>query len=268
MRAKLIFLCLLGLSLPAFSFDIGAGRLTGMGGTVLFSSPSASDYLTCPAVLLSERQLVFESGFQRKYDLTDLDKVFAAAAYRYRSFSGAVGFSQFGRENYYTEKLIKGALGVQFRLMTLAIDISGRTIEIGDNHGSFNMTSLGVTSGLNYERFHLGLAADNINQPAPIDGAERYHTIYKIYAEVEGPSTYSLTGRVALEKYEKPILAVGQYIRLQGKNAIFWGVSNNPLTYGGGIDLHYRGFRLGYAASYHPVLGMSHNLSLEFVWKS
>ncbi len=267
MRSKIIFFCILVFSVPVYSFDIGTGRLTGMGGTVLFSSPSASDYLACPAVILSERQLVFESDFQRKYDLTDLDKVSAVVAGRYRRFTGAVGFSQFGRENYYTEKLIKGALGAQFGLMSLAVDISGRRIEIGDNHGWFNMASLGVTGGLNYERFHIGLTADDINQPAPIDGAEKYHTIIKIYAELEGPSTYSFTGRVALEKYEKPILAVGQYIRLQGKNAVFWGVSNNPLTYGGGIDLHYRGFRLGYAASYHPVLGMSHNLSLAFAWK-
>jgi hypothetical protein len=258
---------MLCFSVPVFSFDIGTGRLTGMGGTVLFSSPSASDYLTCPAVLLSERWMIFESGFQRKYDLTDLDKVSATVAGRYQRFSGAIGFSQFGRENYYTEKLIKGAVGAQFSMLTLAIGISGQRIEIGDNNGWFNMASLGITGGLNYKRYHLGLAADNINQPAPIDGAVRYNTIIKIYTEIEGPSTYSLTGRVALEKHEKPILAVGQYIRLQGENAIFWGVSNNPLTYGGGIDLHYREFRLCYAASYHPVLGMSHNFSVDFTWK-
>jgi len=262
----LFFMCVLSCA-SLFGYDIDAGRRIGMGGTILITSPSASDFLLVPAVRILNRQILFESGFQRRYDLPELDKGYLAAGYRRRSFSFAIGISQFGKDDYYSEKIIRTALGFYYGAFAFGLHGSGKAIKIGNGYGAFNAKSFGLSGGFSHEEYHLVVMADNLNKPKLTENTEPEPTFWKIYAELKGSKTFSITGKMVLEKRQKISVALGQYIFLSGRNAIFWGLTGNPLTYAGGVEVSYSKIILNYAASYHPALGFSHNVSLGLALK-
>lgn len=250
------------------AYDINVGRQTGLGEGILLSSPSASDMLTCPTGIMTRNRLIFETGFQRKFELSDLDRVFICTGYRHRNFSGVVGFSQFGRQDYYVDQLLKTAVSYSLDSFMVSVTLAGRRVEIGSKgrKSSLRVMSVGLAGGVNYDKYHLAFVIDNINQPRFEPHTERDNAVYNIYAEIEGPSQFSVTGHVAFEKDKKAMLSVGQYIKLIDCHAVFWGLSNNPLTFGGGVEIRHSRIELTYAVSNHPVLGLSHNISLGFLW--
>jgi len=267
MKLLISMAIILMAALSAFAGDFDAGRVSGMAGNVLLSQPSASELLTCPVGIQEKGRLSLETGFQRKFELSDLDRVFAAAGYRYADLSISAGFSQFGRSNYYTEQLLRTSLSYTYSHFSLGVTGGARIIEIGDdeNKVSLNAVSAGVSAGFNYDRYHLAAYAENINKPKLDENAPADEPVYNLFGEIEGPGQFSVMAHAAFEKYQKPCFSLAQYIDLQHNSALFWGISTNPLTYGGGLEVEYSSFRLMYAVSYHPVLGFTHNISLNFI---
>lgn len=258
----LMILPFLTQAVDAYDFDVG--RQTGMAGGILLSSPTGCAFLNCPTGVMNRNEIVFEAGYQRKFELSDLDRVFICSGYKYQDFSGVIGFSQFGRSDYYTEQIFKAAVSYDYRLFQAALIAAVKRVAIGGgNAQSLSALSLGLAGGVHYDRYHFGMVIDNINRPKIDANTEAENAVLSFYGEIEGPSQFSIVGRAAFEKNQDPVLSAGQYIRLPGRNAIFWGVSDNPLTYGGGIEAAYSNFELMYAVSYHPVLGFSHNVSLN-----
>jgi len=266
MKKAILFILffLVGTSLSAYDIDIS--RQNGMGGCVLLTTPTSSDFLNCPVGFLQKKHLIIESGYQRKFELSDLDKIFFATGYRLGNFSLTAGVSQFGRNDYYIEQSMRTAIAYNNNRLAGAIILSGRTLDITATTGktSLNALSVGLAAGVHCKKYHLAMTIDNINQPTLYDSDEKQNILYHLYGEIEGNGRFSITGRMTLEKYEKPLIALGQHIRLAGKHALFWGISNNPLTYGGGLEVHYHDYGIVYATSYHPVLGFTHNVSLNF----
>ncbi|MCX6825936.1 MAG: hypothetical protein NTV06_01515 [candidate division Zixibacteria bacterium] len=250
MKIKHLFVIFFFLMGPILAYDIDAGRRIGMGGTVILSSPMGD--------------LTAEMGFERRFDLSELDRYYAIIGYRYKNVTGAIGFSQFGESNYYTEKLLKATAAIRLRMFTGGLLVGCKMIDIGNGYGSFRAGSVGLMGGMDCRKLHLGFVADNINQPKLADNAEPDKAVFSLYGEIEGPSIYSITCRAEFREFEKPAMSIGQYIRLIGKNAIFWGITGNPMTYGGGIEMCKSGLIINYAVSYHPVLGLRHNISLGF----
>ncbi len=266
MKTISTILILLLLLSAASAYEIDAGRRYGMGGCALLTTPTATNYVDCPIGLLQKKQLIVESGYQRKFELADLDKIFISAGYRLGDFSLSAGVSQFGRSDYYIEQTVRATLSYGYNKYVGALILSGRKLDITPTTGKISLSaaSIGLAGGVHYKKYHLGISVDNINQPKLYDIDEKQNILYDFYGEVEGNGRFSLTARLTLEKYEKPVIAIGQYIRLAGHNALFWGISNNPMTYGGGVEVHYHGFGLIYATSYHPILGFTHNVSLNY----
>jgi len=254
------------LSLSASAYDIESGRQSGMGGCVLLSTPTASGFLSCPVAFLEKKRINVESGYQRKFELSDLDKIFISGGYRFGNFSTAIGISQFGRKDYYIEHVVRSAVTYNQDKFAGSVIMSGRLLNISGALGKLSLSafSLGLAGGVHYKKYHLGIVIDNFNQPKLYDTDEKQNILYNIYGEVEGSDRFSITAHLSMERYEKPIISIGQYIRLAGQHALFWGVSNNPLTYGGGVEVHFYDFGLIYATSYHPVLGFTHNVSLNY----
>nr|MBN2278354.1 hypothetical protein [candidate division Zixibacteria bacterium] len=267
MRYPAIILLIILAAVPVYGYDFEAGRISGMAGSIMLSNPSATDLISCPVILPEAGRIVFETGYQRKFELSDLDRVYAAAGYRYRGLSTSLGFSQFGRSGYYTEQLIKSSLVFNYRWFSLGVGGGVKLVEIGEVERKYSLSAVGIdlAAGFKYKVFHAAAIAENINRPRLDENAPADQPVYSIYGEIEGSADFSVVGKVAFEKYEKPRLSIGQYIRIMNDNALFWGVSNNPLTYGGGVEIKYSMFGLMYAVSYHPVLGFTHNISLNFL---
>lgn len=258
-----VLLVALSGNIGAYEFDIG--RQCGMGGTILLSKPSATDRLACPAAVSSEGQIDFEAGYQRKFELADLDRFFVTAGYRYNDFSVTFGFSQFGRSDYYTEQIARGALSYTVRQFTASVIADGKQVSVGEAEDNVTLRAgaVGFAAGVDYESYHLSVIIDNINRPKLEKCLVAENTVYHIYGEIEGRSRFSIVGHIAFEEHEKPLAALGQYVRFIDEHALFWGISSNPLTYGGGLEIKYHNYGLMYAVSYHPTLGFTHNVSLN-----
>jgi len=261
---KAIIIILLVFIGSADAYDIFGGMQNGMGGTVMFTSPDASALLNCPAGLINDRQIVFETGWNRKYELSDLDRVFIAAGYRYKQFTAVFGFSQMGESDYYSEKILKFNLAYRAKHYSAGLLTSGRIVEIGIDIGRLQAASIGLCAGVHYGRYHVGIVVDDINKPEIDDILHGENIKYNIYAEIDGGTIHSITGRLIFEKYEKPRVSLGQHIQLTGRNSLFWGLSHNPLTYGGGVRVLYSGASLTYSVSYHPALGFTHDVSITY----
>lgn len=263
MKKVIIAICLV-CSAAANAYDIFGGIQTGMAGTTVLSAPDATGLLYCPAGLIDEGQLIIESGWNRKFELSDLDRVFVSAGYGYRNLTGGIGFSQMGKSDYYTEKIVKFNVAYRYGIYSAGLITSGRIVEIGTDIGGLRAASVGLCAGVHYQRYHIAVVVDDINKPKIVENLEGENIKYNVYAEIEGGATHSITGRVIFEKYEKPRVSLGQYIRLMENSSIFWGISHNPLTYGGGIKIKYKEAWLAYSVSYHPALGFTHNVSIAY----
>lgn len=260
---------ILGLILVAGSInadDFELGRKSGMAGGIVFSKPSASDLLICPAIYHPGGVLLSEAGYQRKYGLPDLDEVFLAGAYGYGNFIVAAGFSQLGQSNYYVEQLFKGAVSYKRNSFVYSLTATGKRLEIGADERKFSLGTLGLgaAAGMHFSNYHAGVTIDNLNRPKLDDGANPERIKSNIFCEVEGLAKFSIGGRIRFEEYETPILSIGQYFHVGAKHGIFWGIQSDPISYGGGIDVQYSGIWLTYAVSHHPVLGFTHNVSVNY----
>ncbi|MBN2227374.1 MAG: hypothetical protein JW763_08410 [candidate division Zixibacteria bacterium] len=243
-------------------YGITGGRDIGLGGAVLISAPTASELLVCPFAMIEKDRLLIESGYSRKFELSDLEEVYASAGYRFGAVTASVGISQLGRSDYYLEQLLRAGLAASYRDYTIGLIISGKTVEFGNRVDDFRAAAIGVTAGVNHGRYHFGICADNLNHPKIADNSEPDYRRVGIYLELEGPARYSLCGRLLMEEHARPRATVAQYFRLYHDNAIFWHVSTRPMTYGGGVEIAYSRLRVRYAVSHHPALGFTHAVSL------
>ncbi len=259
----IIFLLLISAGL--YGYDVEGGRQSGMAGTIIMSTPSAHGLLSCPTNNLFPKQFVIESVANKKYGLADLDQVSILAAYRFKKFTAAFGFSRFGTPDYYTEKNIRAVLSYHKNSITAIMITSGRLIEIGGKYGNLRAASVGLGVSYFKDNYYFGLTIDDINKPKIANNVDGENTKLNLYAEIDGSEKHSVTGRLILEKYEKPLLSFGQFINLTEKNGLFWGLSFNPLKYGGGFEIEYKKFSFVYGVSHHPVLGFSHTVSLSFL---
>jgi hypothetical protein len=268
MRVIRLIIFLSIIAIPLYGFEFEAGRTLGMGKTVLFSTPSASDFLSCPTATPDTGQILLESGYQNQYELSELNKLYAAAGYRYRGIFCGIGLSQFGKKDYYIDRLMRGVVGFKYRRFALGFIIDGKSVEFGRELGTYRTSAFGIGGGVNFNHGYLSIIINNINKPKLSEKATAKNSIYEIRGEILGISKFSLTGRIALEENEKPQVSIGQYIRIAGQYALYWGLADNPVTYGGGAELNYHGMIINYSTRYHPVLGFSHNISIGYGLKS
>ena len=248
----------------AGAFEYITSRGAGMGGTVILSEPSASILVSVPGGGIAAGEWQIETGYNRKYELADLEHLFLAAAYRWRAITSAVGLSQFGRSDLYTERTMKWSLAVQVDSLSIGASLSRMAVDIGNNYGQLRAATLGIGGSYRTRRLFLAVEADNLTSPKLHKQAVAIRPVYSFYSELKGKGSFSITARAAFEKREKPQWALGQRIRLSDGSAFFWGISAEPTEYGGGIELRVKAGSILYATSVHPVLGFSHTISVSY----
>lgn len=244
------------------AFNIPTAHGEGMGGAIVLSRLSASEMLYLPSSVLAHGRSMVEVGYTRQYNMKELDAPFVAAAYRYKSISIAVGVTQFGQADLYTEQTGRFVIAYHREKLSIAGSMSGMLIDIGGSYKQLSAATIGCGASYNLQRFWFGFEIDNITSPQLKTGSLPVEPQYNIFAELIGRGSYSITGRATLENNQKPQFAIGQWIDLSLSSAFFWGISTAPTKYGGGIEIRYRGMNISYATSYHPVLGLSYTASL------
>lgn len=249
---------------PSAGFDLVKSRALGMGRTVLLSRPTATDLVNLPNPGLDSAGLLIETGYNRRFELADLDHLFVVGAQRYHNLTVAFGAAQFGRTDLFAEQLLKGLVTYHRRTWSLAGSLSAMQVQIGKGYGSLRAATVGVGASWSRPQFILSLVADNLTRPALVPGGLPFNRTYTLYSEFQGRGAYSITGRIRVENHQRPQFGLGQVIRLSHKSSFFWGLGTAPLEYGGGIEVAIPIGSVAYATSVHPVLGFSHTVSLTY----
>lgn len=265
MKRQLAYILLsLGLTVSAAAFDLKDSRAGGLGRAVLLSYPTAANLVNLYGDSLPRGATQFDAGYNRRFELADLDYLFVAGAWQYRQVTFAAGASQFGKTDLYAEQLLKGSLAFHYRDWTFGVSPSAMQIQIGNNYGTLRAATVGLGAALKATLFRASVVADNLTRPRFLDNGDRTRPTYTLLTEYRGRRAFSLVGRLRAEPRQKPQYGLGQWISLSQQAAFFWGVASAPLEYGGGLEIDIPFGSIAYAATIHPVLGMSHTVTLSY----
>ncbi len=242
-----------------FAFDFPDSRSYGMGGTTTLLRPSASAQLS--AAVSSGRGWTIDLAGSRRFSLSELDEFSIAVARRAGSVSASIGFAQFGDPDLYCERLLKTGATVSFSQISFGVNRSWLFCSFGSDYGTIGAGAFGLSSGWKIPGFATVLSVDNIEENS-LSGGVPIRRTYTLLAELAGKGDYSLLGRVRIVRDSRPQFGFGHVLDILDRASFYWGISSEPLTYGAGIDIMHHGWRLSYAASYHPTLGMTQAVSV------
>lgn len=265
-RGYIFAILFLLVTSEAFSFEFITGQGLGMGQTVLLSRSSASTLLSVPSGGISDGIGKIELGINRKFEIKDLDQSYLVAAYRKNLLTCVIGFTQFGYTNMYAERTAKVALALHHNSLSLGATLSTMLVDFGDNYERLSGSSFGFGASYRSRRIYGAITVEDVNSPQLDDNSVKIDPRVTAYAEIIGRGSYSITGRIILEKDEEPRIGAGQKIDLSSISSLFWGLSTRPTVYGGGLEIFYRASSIMYASSYHPTLGFSHTLAVNYTF--
>jgi hypothetical protein len=246
------------------AYDLMSPRETGMGRTVVLSSPTAANLVNGAGVGIGQGQWRLDGGYNRRFELAELDQVYLAGAWRWRQVVLAAGVQQFGKADLYAEQLLKGAIAYRNDSLSVGLSLSAIQVQLGNGYGTLRAATVGAGVSYRRGRFIGALTADDLTSPRLITGARPARPSYSALVEMFGYGSYSITGRVTLQNCQRPQFGLGQIISLSGHGSLFWGFGTAPTEYGGGIEIYIPSGSLSYATSVHPVLGFTHTVSFSY----
>ena len=206
----------------------------------------------------------FDIGYNRRFELADLDYFFIAGAWRHRQVTIALGAAQFGKSDLYAEQLLKGSISVTYRAFTLGVAPSALQIQIGNGYGALRAAALGAGATYSARTFMVNVVADNLTSPKLLEHGGSFKPTYTLVSEYFGHRAFSVVGRVRAESGQNPQFGLGQWIRLNERSAFFWGVAGEPTEYGGGVEIDMPFGAATYAVAIHPVLGLTHTVTVSY----
>ena len=245
------------------AFQLSGARNRGMGGAISLSRATASDYLRAPGIVLGNGQWYLEAGAERRFELMELDAGYLAWAFRKNKAGFSFGVQQFGRSKGFAEKTARGAVAYYVGNFSLALIGSLRSFDFGPSYSSLSAVSLGLSAGMTTRHALMIIVVDNLNRPSFVSSAPEQAVEGSVYAEARRAKLRT-SARISLKENKKPILGLGQIAPVGKAAHLFWGVSSNPLIYGGGLEIRQSKYGIIYSGSYHPTLGYSQNISIVY----
>jgi hypothetical protein len=164
----------------------------------------------------------------------------------------------------YSETTGKFSLAYHQSALSVGVSASGMLVEFGGGYENLSMSTLGLGVSYRFRRYFIAAVSDNLTSPRLHDQAVKTSPVHSLYAEFKGKQSYSITGRATFERGQGAQLAIGQQVFISYSSAVFWGLSTEPLKYGGGLELGIGDSRISYAFSNHPALGFTHTISVSY----
>jgi hypothetical protein len=263
-RRALLYIAVLCVLAPlGWSFDLGTGRGTAMGGNTIMSHATPLELLANPTGITLDRSWRVETGFVRTFDLKELDEGLAAASIRRGAVTVAIGISQLGQRDFYAEQTAKGAVVYSYKSFSAGATLSALRYSFGGAYTPVSAVGIGTGCGWHHKQWYVSVSADNLNQPKLYPEAVPFEPTGTLQAEFVTHRQLSTLGRIMGQKNEPPRFGLGQRIGIGERNALMWGLSTAPMLYGGGVEFWFGRIGLTFSASYHPTLGMSEMLNIS-----
>ncbi|MDF1543549.1 MAG: hypothetical protein P1R58_00440 [bacterium] len=241
------------VSLRQLGFNEGPQSSTGLSLTAL-ESDSAGRTPTFSVT----------SGYLRQFELSELDSRFLFVSARLGRQLVALGLSQLGDPDYYADQQMQLGVGRKLKQFQLALNLSFSRQSFGARYSSLSATSWGLSARWETNRFSVAIVGDNLSNPSFQTGSVSVERSAALYVGLLTTDESRIWLRQEIQQGFPPRFQLTQLLRLNRSGTIFWDFSSNPSAYGGGLRLLFKGYRFNYAASHHPVLGLSHGLSIGY----
>ncbi len=201
---SIYIVCVLALATAAHAFDMRDARYGGLGRSSLLSRPNAVNLVNLAGDGLVSGAYQIDMGYNRRFELADLDYMFVAGAWKYRQMTVALGASQFGKSELYAEQLLKGSIAVRYHAFTFGVAPSAMQVQIGNGYGTLRAATLGAGVTFSVRSFKVNLVADNLTSPKLFDHSAATKPTYTLVSEYFGHRAFSVTGQVRAEDGQPP----------------------------------------------------------------
>ncbi len=265
MRDKILVLLLVYLIsfsvVHADSFQFPTARADALGGTALLSAPTPTEQLLSGTQMAPTEKLSFEFGYQRQYDLKELDLLYSAFSYKIKNYNFLLGFAQLGDPSIYTQKNIRAGLLYSNSFFTVGSFLTHESHDFNKHYQSLNQTAVGFSLQFRYKVFIINALLDNINQPLLTESSQKLDRKLTIFAELLGNAYYKTTLKFSTRKGYDNKFGIGESLKISRIGTLMFGFSTAPIEFGGGFEVRWNKSDLIYNSSYHPVLGFTHTMS-------
>ncbi|HKZ22111.1 MAG TPA: hypothetical protein VJ165_02795 [candidate division Zixibacteria bacterium] len=263
---SLIFLNLSGVQ-AAFEDQEIDSKSISLGNAFLSLCDNSNTVFLNPAglVFLSKAQAYL--GYSNAYGIAELSQTSVSIAYPKKSWGIGLGFSVFGKSDFYQEKIgvISGAYKFKDKF-SVGLSIKYLILSASANYPELKAVSL--DAGFRYkflEKLELGGVVKNFNQPK-LGNLEKIPLNYNL-----GLAYYPLKEiALYLGYYDdadfKSQIRLGQETYLNKNLALRLGFQSQPSRYSLGFGLNWENFRFDYAYFNHSVLGATHKVGLTWEW--
>ncbi len=258
----LLFLILFSASgVAAETSLIASGRANGIGQTIVLSNPMASEQLISGVLSNNNITLQADFGYQRKYNLKELDEIYTAFSYHFKSYTIVAGMSQLGDPDLYTQKEIRIGLLYSKSIFTIGNFITSESHDFNNRYKSLNQLSYSFSFTIKQKYFILSSVLENLDRPSLTETSPQDEVKLTMYGELLRANKYKTTLMFSTQKGKQNKFGVGETVEISQTASLMFGFSTVPTQFGGGIELKWKKNAVIYNSLYHPVLGLTHSVS-------
>ncbi len=207
-------------------------------------------------------------GYSDAYGLAELSQSSVSIAYPKKFWGMGLGFSVFGKSDFYQEKIgiISGAYKYRDKV---SVGLSFKYLILSTSSNYPELKTLSLDAGFRYkivEKVELGGVVKNFNRPQLGEDSQKIPVNYNL-----GLAYYPLKEiALYLGYYDDPDfksqIRLGQETYLNKNLALRFGFQSQPSRYSLGLGFNWENFRLDYAYFNHPVLDATHKVGLTWEW--
>ena len=239
-------------------------RVYGMGGAGISLADLPQSGLANPALpALCEEQSV-GTGWSLPFALKDLATAAVCGSYQKDRWGLGAALLTTGNQ-LYRESTGRASLGFRFcDNMAAGLALDGQHLGI-ERYGS--ATAVGLSAGLlgsPLDNLTLAVCAGNVNRPLIGNTGQEVDQTLSCGASYRPLQQFTLAFQLQAQRGWPAQLRFGQEYRWRDLLFLRAGFADRPNAVSLGFGVAWHRFRLDYAARTHPVLGLSHCLSLQY----
>ncbi|MBI4553661.1 MAG: hypothetical protein HY710_15460 [Candidatus Latescibacteria bacterium] len=249
----------------AFEFIPMGARPTGLAGAFVAVADDANSPVMNPAGMSQLGHPELTSFYTVLYGLDGLTRTMCAAVIPTPVGGVGVSYEGFGGEGY--RETVMGMSASRALVSRLMIGVTGRTLILSiDGYGTARATA--IDAGLLVRlpgAVRIGLVARNVNRARLAGSRDQVPRPLCIGMSRAGPHVV-VTAQVDREPGQPVCGRIGQEFRFAPFLVVRSGILTDPSMFFAGASVMLPRVETSYAVSSHPVLGLTHQVSLSVMF--
>lgn len=234
------------------------------GGCPSLSNPSSTAMIAIPGLVATNSGYLFDIGWERKFQLKELDRMYLSTSMTTSFGSMSVGFDQFGLTDLYSEKTARLTLSHSFGNVGGGILLEGSQVSFARGYQSLSKASVGCGISASFSKLAFAIAGYDLNSPSYDSHSPATPRNGRIYAEYSGANRATASAYLGVTEKSKPQFGFGQRLSISESADLLFGAETLPTEYSAGLLFSHGKSLFSYAATYHADLGISHLMSIGF----